>query len=126
MARPAVPRHPVRAASPNRSMRSVVIAMLPPPVVCRASYPRRRCINRTPVRLYDVGGRSPDPVEDPQAYQEHLLGLLGDDDPAGVQAKTPGEWRTLVHLAGPSLHEKPADGEWSVFGCLAHAVDAEV
>jgi hypothetical protein len=73
-----------------------------------------------------VGGRSPDPVEDPQAYQEHLLGLLGDDDPAGVQAKTPGEWRTLVDLAGPNLHEGPADGEWSVFGCLAHAVDAEV
>ena len=34
-------------------------------------------------------GTSPDPVSEPQAYQQHLLGLLGDDDPAVVQAATP-------------------------------------
>lgn len=69
---------------------------------------------------------SPDPVDDPQGYQRHLLGLLGTDDPAVVQAAMPGEWHTMVDLAGSDLHAAPADGEWSVFGCLAHAVDAEI
>lgn len=32
----------------------------------------------------------------------------------------------MVDLAGPHLHERPAEGEWSVYGCLAHAVDAEI
>ena len=72
------------------------------------------------------GPRSPDPVEDPQGYQRHLLGLLGDDDPAIVQASMPGEWHTMVDLAGPDLHSAPDQGEWSVLGCLAHAVDAEI
>ena len=70
--------------------------------------------------------RSPDPVDDPQAYQQHLLDLLGDDDPAVVQAHMPGEWHTMVDLAGPNLQAAPADGEWSVFGCLAHVFDAEI
>jgi hypothetical protein len=69
---------------------------------------------------------SPDPIEDPQGYQRHLLGLLGDDDPAEVQRAMPGEWHTMVDVAGERLRIAPADGEWSVFGCLAHAVDAEV
>ena len=74
----------------------------------------------------DDGRRSPDPVEDPQGYQRHLLGLLGDDDPAFVQASMPGEWHTMVDLAGTDLHSAPAQGEWSVLGCLAHTVDAEI
>jgi hypothetical protein len=69
---------------------------------------------------------SPDPIEDPQGYQRHLLGLLGDDDPAEVQRAMPGEWHTMVDVAGERLRIAPADGEWSVFGCLAHVVDAEV
>ena len=69
---------------------------------------------------------SPDPIDDPQGYQRHLLGLLGDDDPAAVQHATSGAWHTMVDLAGPHLHATPAEGEWSVFGCLAHAVDAEI
>ncbi len=70
--------------------------------------------------------RSPDPVEDAQAYQEHLLALLGADDPAVVQAATPGAWHTMVDLAGSKLHDPPAEGEWSIFECLAHAADAEI
>lgn len=70
--------------------------------------------------------RSPDPVDDPHGYQRHLLGLLGEDDPAVVQHATPGAWHTMVDLAGPHLHAAPAEGEWSVFGCLAHTVDAEI
>jgi len=31
---------------------------------------------------------SPDPIADPAGYQRHLLGLLGDDDPAAVQSAT--------------------------------------
>jgi hypothetical protein len=74
----------------------------------------------------DAQTTSPDPIEDPQGYQRHLLGLLGDDDPAVVQRATPGEWRTMVDVAGERLRLAPAAGEWSVFGCLAHAVDAEI
>jgi hypothetical protein len=69
---------------------------------------------------------SPDPIDDPQGYQRHLLGLLGDDDPAVVQRATPDEWRALVDLAGTNVHTAPVAREWSVFGCLAHAVDAEI
>jgi hypothetical protein len=69
---------------------------------------------------------SPDPIDDPQGYQRHLLGLLGDDDPAVVQRATPGEWHTMVDVAAERLRTPPAEGEWSVFGCLAHAVDAEI
>jgi hypothetical protein len=69
---------------------------------------------------------SPDPIDDPQGYQRHLLGLLGDDDPAEVQHAMPGEWHTMVDVAGERLRVAPAEGEWSVFGCLAHVVDAEV
>lgn len=70
--------------------------------------------------------RSPDPIDEPQAYQQHLLSLLGDDDPATVQHATPGEWHTMIDLAGSNLNTAPSEGEWSVFGCLAHAVDAEI
>ena len=73
----------------------------------------------------DVHG-SPDPVDDPQAYQQFLLGLLDEDDPAVVQANTPGAWHTVIDLTAEHLHDVPAEGEWSVFGCLAHAVDAEI
>ena len=69
---------------------------------------------------------SPDPISDPQGYQQHLLGLLGDDDPAEVQAATPARLRTLLDEAGDDLRAVPEPGEWSVFGCFAHLTDAEV
>lgn len=69
---------------------------------------------------------SPDPVSEPQAYQQHLLGLLGDDDPAVVQAATPAALRALIDDAGDELRTTPEPGEWSVFGCLAHIADAEL
>jgi hypothetical protein len=70
--------------------------------------------------------RSPDPVSEPEAYQDHLLSLLGDDDPAQVQALTPSLWRSLLAEAGDEGHVRPASTEWSVVECLGHAVDAEV
>ena len=33
-----------------------------------------------------------DPVAQPDSYQRMLLGLLGADDPALVQAATPHSW----------------------------------
>jgi DinB superfamily len=68
----------------------------------------------------------PDPVLDPQGYQRHLLGLLGDDDPAEVQSATPSAFRVLVAESGADLYRRPAAREWSVFGCLAHVTDAEL
>jgi len=68
---------------------------------------------------------SPDPVSEPEAYREHLLGLLGTDDPGQVQVGAPEAWRTLVsNVAGGNV--RPAPSEWSAIECLGHAVDAEV
>ncbi len=65
-------------------------------------------------------------LSDPQAYQRRLVGLVGSDDPAAVQATTGGAWRALVEEAGPDLRTRPAPGEWSVLECLGHAVDGEI
>src|SRR3989337_2838687 len=69
---------------------------------------------------------SPAPVTEAAAYQAHLLGLLGDDDPAEVQAAMAGAWRALVAEAGDRIAKRPEPDEWSVLKCLGHAVDAEV
>jgi hypothetical protein len=72
------------------------------------------------------GPPSPDPVTDAAGYQRHLLGLLGEDDPAAVQAVAVAAWRTLLDEAGDHLRERPEPDEWSVLECLAHAADAEL
>ena len=69
---------------------------------------------------------SPDPVTEPQAYQQHLLGLLGDDDPADVQVGTVAAWQSLVDEAGDDLRTRPEQKEWSVYECVGHALDAEI
>lgn len=71
-------------------------------------------------------GPSPDPVDDPGGYQRHLLGLLGEDDPAEIQASTPAAWRALVAEAADLVARRPEPAEWSVLECLGHAVDAEI
>jgi len=55
-----------------------------------------------------------------------LVGLVGSDDPAQVQAATPGLIRELVSLAGADLRTRPGPGEWSVLECVAHILDAEI
>jgi hypothetical protein len=70
--------------------------------------------------------RSPDPVRDPKAYQDHLLGLLGDEDPALVLAGTPATLGTIAADAGADLPTRPEPTEWSVLECIAHLVDAEI
>ena len=69
---------------------------------------------------------SPDPIRASRAYQEHLLGLLGADDPAQVQRATPDAVRTLISKAGADLRRKPAAGEWSVLELVGHLADAEL
>jgi hypothetical protein len=69
---------------------------------------------------------SPDPVTEAAAYQQHLLGLLDDDDPAEVQAATPDTLRGSLAEAGDWLRERPEPSEWSVLECAGHIADAEV
>jgi DinB superfamily len=69
---------------------------------------------------------SPDPIEEPTEYQHHLLGLLGDDDPAEVQRATPPALRALVEKAGETIRTRPEPSEWSVLQCLGHIADAEI
>jgi hypothetical protein len=70
--------------------------------------------------------RNVDPVSEPEAYRQMLLGLLGDRDPAEVQAEFPAQLRATVAEAGPDLRTKPAPGEWSALEVLGHFVDAEI
>jgi DinB superfamily len=71
-------------------------------------------------------GSSPDPVDDPTAYQRHILSLLGEDDPADVQAATPATVRALVDEAAEDVRTRPEPREWSVLECVGHVVDAEI
>lgn len=65
-------------------------------------------------------------LEAARTYQRDLLGLLGDDDPAAVQAATPAEIRAIAAAAGAELRRRPAAGEWSVLELVGHIVDAEI
>ena len=61
-----------------------------------------------------------------RAYQERLLSLLGQDDPAEVAQATPSAVQSLVREAGSDLQRRPAPGEWSVLELVGHLVDAEI
>jgi hypothetical protein len=69
---------------------------------------------------------SPDPIADPKGYQHHLIGLVGPDDPAEVQAATPTLIRALLDVGGDDIRTCPAPGEWSALECVAHISDAEI
>jgi hypothetical protein len=69
---------------------------------------------------------SPDPVAEPEAYRRHLLGLLGDDDPAAVQAHTPLALRAVARDSGANLRIRPEPKEWSVLEVAGHLLDAEI
>ena len=69
---------------------------------------------------------SPDPVAEPTAYQEYLLSLLNDDDPAVAQGSTAASLRVLADEAGGHLYQQPVPGEWSVGQVIAHLTDAEI
>ena len=61
-----------------------------------------------------------------RAYQERLLSLLGQDDPAEVAQATPSAVQSLVREAGSDLQRRPAPSEWSVLELVGHLVDAEI
>lgn len=67
-----------------------------------------------------------DPVASPSAYQTSLLALVGERDPAEIQAATPALVRALIADAGPHLRERPEANEWSVLELVGHIVDAEL
>jgi hypothetical protein len=67
-----------------------------------------------------------DPMQAAEAYRRSLLDLLGEDDPADVQAGTVARLRDLVERAGPDLRTRPEPGQWSVVECLGHLVDSEL
>lgn len=69
---------------------------------------------------------SPDPVAQASAYQQMLLSLLGNDDPAEVQRQTVRRVREMIDQAGEDLRRRPAAGEWSVLELVGHLVDAEL
>jgi hypothetical protein len=69
---------------------------------------------------------SQDAIAAGRAYQQQLLALLGQDDPAEVAAATPSAVRSLLSDAGSDLHRRPAAGEWSVLELVGHLVDAEI
>ena len=69
---------------------------------------------------------APDPITQAREYQEYLLAALGPDDPADVQALTPGALRELFREAGGDLATAPAPGEWSALECAAHMLGAEI
>lgn len=72
------------------------------------------------------GDVSPDPVDEPHAYQQYLLALLGDDDPASAQESMAASLKDLAEEAGTDLYKQPAPGEWSVGQVIAHLSDAEI
>ena len=70
---------------------------------------------------------APDPVEDPQGYQQALLDLLGEQDALDVLASTPEKVEDLcAELDLAVLQKEPEPGEWSAEGVLAHLLDAEI
>ena len=69
----------------------------------------------------------PDPVTEPEAYQQALLDLLGDRDPQDILATTPEEFADAtseIELA--VLQRRPEPNEWSAEEILGHVFDAEV
>ena len=77
-----------------------------------------------------MGGAAEDPVVTPAwaAYRQELFDLVGDDDPAEVQASTPTALRARVTSAEEAgmLRSRPAQGEWSVVELVGHLLDAEI
>ena len=69
----------------------------------------------------------PDPVEDPQGYQQALLDLLGDEDPLDILALTPEKIEdACAELDLAVLQKQPEPGDWSIEEILGHLLDAEI
>ena len=71
-------------------------------------------------------GRTIDPVGEPSAYQEMLLGLVGDRDPVALQRTLVHEVQRVVGEAESVLRTRPAPSEWSVLELVGHLLDGEL
>ncbi|HSL77207.1 MAG TPA: DinB family protein [Candidatus Limnocylindrales bacterium] len=67
-----------------------------------------------------------DPIQSPEGYRQMLLGYLGGEDAATVQAATVARLRALVAEAGDDLRTRPEPKEWSVIECIGHLTDSEL
>ena len=63
-----------------------------------------------PMADLDMQFSSPDPISEPKAYQDYLIGLVGDDDPAEAQAAAPARIRALLADAGDDAATRPSAG----------------
>jgi hypothetical protein len=71
-------------------------------------------------------GSTPEALAQGRAYQQQLLSLLGQDDPAKVQELTQASLRSVLKGAASDLRKRPAASEWSVLELLGHLADAEL
>jgi hypothetical protein len=70
---------------------------------------------------------APDPVAEPEAYQQVLLDLLGGLDPLDVLRETPRRFRAATEgLSDEILNRAPEPGEWSLEQLLAHLFLGEI
>lgn len=70
---------------------------------------------------------TPDATDQPVAYRDALLALVGERDPLAIMAETPARLASL--LAGrpaAELQRPPATGEWPAATILGHLVDVEI
>jgi hypothetical protein len=67
-----------------------------------------------------------DPVAQARAFRDWEIGLVGDRDPAEVQAELPARAQELLTLAGSDAVTRPSDQQWSVLELLAHLADTEI
>ena len=51
---------------------------------------------------------TPDPVAEAAEYQRYLTGLVGDDDPAEVQAGSAEAWREVIRVPAPASPNAPS------------------
>jgi hypothetical protein len=69
----------------------------------------------------------PDATDQPLAYRDAILALVGERDPLAIMAETPDRLAAL--LAGhedAELEKPPAAGEWSARTIVGHLVDVEI
>jgi hypothetical protein len=69
----------------------------------------------------------PSATEEPAAYVEALLSVLGDQDPFDVLAATPARVGAIAQgVSDDVLDRVPRPGEWSARDVLGHLLDVEV
>ena len=71
--------------------------------------------------------RFSDAKQEAGAYTRAVLGLLGEQDPLVVLARTPNELEQLVEGLSPAdLAQPEAPGKWSMLQVMRHLADSEL